>query len=276
MSKKVIQVEGLEIRLISKEDEDYISLTDLAKKINSRSDTLIQNWMRNRNTIEFLGVWEQLHNPDFNPLEFDGIKNQSGLNSFVLTAKQWVIKTGAIGINAKAGRYGGTYAHKDIAFEFCSWLSPVFKLYVLKEFQRLKKEELNQASIEWNVKRTLAKVNYRIHTDAIKTHLIPPSIGKSKTGLFIYANEADLLNHALFGMSAKRWRSINANKDGNIRDHATAEQLLVLANLENLNAEYIREGLKPEVRLKKLNETAIYQMKLLVDYSSVKKLKKGK
>ncbi len=244
MAKKtILTVQDTEISILSQKDQDYFSLTDIAKRVNERSDMVISNWLRNRNTIEFLGVWEQLHNPDFNPIEFDGIKNKAGLNSFILTVKQWQERTGAIGLIAKTGRYGGTFAHKDIALEFCSWVSPVFKLYLLKEFERLKQKEAQDSkeALEWNLKRTLAKVNYRIHTDAVKEHLIPPRIYNTKAEGSYFANEADLLNMALFGIIANQWRQANPDAKGNMRDYATAEQLLVLANLENLNAEFIKQ-----------------------------------
>ncbi len=273
--RSTITVQGLDIRLFSNKKEDYISLTDLAKKANSRSEIIIQNWMRTRNTVEFLGVWEQLHNTIFNHIEFDVIRSKTGLSSFVLSISHWVEKTGAVGILAKPGRYGGTYAHKDIALEFCSWLNPAFKLYVVKEFQRLKLEESKTKSLDWDLKRTLAKVNYRIHTDAIKSHLIPFRIEKTHEAMLVYASEADLLNIALFSMTAKQWREQNPDVKGNIRDSATSEQLLVLANMENLNAEYIKEGLPKKQRLKKLNQVAIYQMELLVELHPIKALRKG-
>lgn len=257
-----IDVKGTSVTVISGGVDDYISLTDIARyKDSERTDYIIQNWLRNRNTIEFLGIWEQLNNPDFNPIEFDGIRNQAGLNSFVLTAKRWIEATGAIGINAKAGRYGGTYAHKDIAFEFASWVSVEFKLYLIKEFQRLKETEYRQ--LGWDIRRNLAKINYRIHTDAIKANLIPPQLTPQQINL-IYANEADLLNMALFGKTAKQWRDENPGNKGNIRDEANAAQLVCLANLETLNAHFIHQGLPQAERLKLLNQTAIQQMKLLL------------
>ena len=231
---------------------------------------LIEKWLRNKNTIEFLGIWEEMYNPDFNSLEFEGIKNEAGLNRFVLSVKQWVEKTNSIGIVAKAGRYGGTYAHKDIAFEFASWVSPYFKLYLIKEFERLKEEE--QKKLGWDIKRNLAKINYRIHTDAIKNNLIPEKLPKEKIN-FIYANEADILNMALFGMTAKEWRDENPNLKGNIRDYADISQLVCLSNLENLNAVFINEGMKQSDRLGKLNSIAIEQMKILSEAETVKKLK---
>ena len=267
MSK--INVEGSEISIISIDDKDYISLTDMVRNIENGL-ALIEKWLRNKNTVEFLGIWEEMYNPDFNSLEFEGIKNEAGLNRFVLSVKQWVEKTNSIGIVAKAGRYGGTYAHKDIAFEFASWVSPYFKLYLIKEFERLKEEE--QKKLGWDIKRNLAKINYRIHTDAIKNNLIPEKLPKEKIN-FIYANEADILNMALFGMTAKEWRDENPNLKGNIRDYADISQLVCLSNLENLNAVFINEGMKQSDRLEKLNSIAIEQMKILSEAETVKKLK---
>ena len=267
---KKIQVLSTEVSIQSNQKEDYISLTDIARhKDNNRTDYIIMNWMRNRNTIEFLGVWEQLNNPAFNPIEFDGIKKQAGLNSFILTAKRWIDATNAIGIISKAGRYGGTYAHKDIAFEFASWISVEFKLYLIKEFQRLKDEELKQ--LGWDIRRNLTKINYRIHTDAIKEHLIPQELTKTQINL-VYASEADILNMALFGKTAKQWRDENPEEKGNIRDFANVSQLVCLANLENLNAHFIQEGLSQPERLERLNQTAIQQMRLLVEDKAVNKL----
>ena len=267
MSK--INVEGSEISIIAIDDKDYISLTDMVRNIENGL-ALIEKWLRNKNTIEFLGIWEEMYNPDFNSLEFEGIKNEAGMNRFVLSVKQWVEKTNSIGIVAKAGRYGGTYAHKDIAFEFASWVSPYFKLYLIKEFERLKEEE--QKKLGWDIKRNLAKINYRIHTDAIKNNLIPEKLQKEKIN-FIYANEADILNMALFGMTAKEWRDENPNLKGNIRDYADISQLVCLSNLENLNAVFINEGMKQADRLEKLNSIAIEQMKIVSEAESVKKLK---
>ena len=267
MSK--INVEGSEISIIAIDDKDYISLTDMVRNIENGL-ALIEKWLRNKNTIEFLGIWEEMYNPDFNSLEFEGIKNEAGLNRFVLSVKQWVEKTNSIGIVAKAGRYGGTYAHKDIAFEFASWVSPYFKLYLIKEFERLKEEE--QKKLGWDIKRNLAKINYRIHTDAIKNNLIPEKLPKEKIN-FIYANEADILNMALFGMTAKEWRDENPNLKGNIREYADISQLVCLSNLENLNAVFINEGMKQSDRLRKLNSIAIEQMKILSEAETVKKLK---
>lgn len=275
--QSTLLVQGLEIRILGKENVDYISLTDIAKSSNDRTDIIISNWFRNRNTIEFLGLWEQMNNPNFNPIGFDGIRNRTGLNNFILTTKEWVEETNAIGIEAKAGRYGGTYAHRDIAFEFCSWVSVVFKLYFITEFQRLKAIEAEQQkqSLDWTIKRTLAKVNYKIHADAVKMHLVPLKVQDTKFESLYYASEADLLNLALFSMTAKEWREANPNLKGNMRDYATAEQLLVLANLENLNAEFIKMGFEKNVRLEKLNDVAIYQMQLLVAMPNMGLLKNG-
>ncbi|MGJ3241644.1 MAG: KilA-N domain-containing protein [Opitutales bacterium] len=270
-----INVQGTEIAVIRRDDEDFISLTDIAKSRNAEHpDDLIRNWLRNRNTLELLGIWEQLHNPNFNPVEFDGIKKLAGLNSFTLTPKQWIDKTGAAGIVSKAGRYGGTYAHRDVAFEFASWVSVEFKLYLIKEFQRLKEDENRRLSLAWNLNRTLAKINYRIHTDAIQSHLIPPEVTPQQAA-FTYASEADLLNVALFGQTASQWRTANPDKDGNMRDHATLEQLLVLANLENMNAELIHMELTQSDRVKRLNAIAIRQMQTLTAQAA-KQLEEGK
>ena len=267
---KNIEVKGTNVRILTREESDYISLTDMAHyKEPGRTDHVIQNWMRNRNTVEFLGIWEQLNNLNFKPLEFEGFRRKAGLNSFVLTPKQWIIATNAIGIVSKQGRYGGTYAHKDIAFEFASWISVEFKLYLIKEFQRLKDEEYKQ--LGWDIRRNLAKINYRIHTDAIKENLVPPELSTRQTNL-VYATEADVLNMALFGMTAKDWREKNPGRKGNIRDDADVSQLVCLSNLENLNALFIRENAPQAQRLRKLNQIAIHQMKLLTDYPSIKRL----
>ena len=270
MSKKnkKIDVQGSEITIISTKEQDYISLTDMVRDIENGL-VLIEKWLRNKNTIEFLGIWEEIYNPDFNSPEFEGIKNQAGLNRFALSVKQWVQKTNSIGIIAKAGRYGGTYAHKDIAFEFASWISPKFKIFLIKEFQRLKDEE--QKLLGWDIKRNLTKINYRIHTDAIKANLLPDSLSKKQISI-VYANEADVLNMALFGKTAKQWREGNPDKKGNIRDYANVSQLVCLVNLENLNAVFINEGYEQSLRLEKLNQIAIQQMKILVQDHSVKKL----
>ena len=266
MSK--INIEGSEISVIAIGNRDYISLTDMVRNIEN-GPALIEKWLRNKNTIEFLGIWEDMYNPNFNSPEFEGIKIEAGLNRFILSVKQWVKKTNSIGIVAKAGRYGGTYAHKDIAFEFASWVSPYFKLYLIKEFERLKKEE--QEKLGWDIKRNLAKINYRIHTDAIN-NLVPEKLPKEKIN-FIYASEADILNVALFGMTAKEWREENPKLIGNIRDYADISQLVCLSNLENLNAVFINEGMKQSDRLEKLNFIAIEQMKILSEAETTKKLK---
>jgi hypothetical protein len=261
-----IEVQGTEITILSAHQEDYISLTDMVKNIENGL-ALIEKWLRNKNTIEFMGIWEEIYNPDFNSPEFEGIKNQAGLNRFVLSVKQWVEKTNSKGIIAKAGRYGGTYAHKDIAFEFASWVSPQFKIYLIKEFQRLKEQE--QKQLGWDIKRNLAKINYAIHTDAIREHLIPAKLTKQQQNI-VYANEADVLNMALFGITAKEWRDQNSDKKGNVRDYANIAQLICLSNLENLNALFIAERIDQPERLKKLNDIAIVQMQLLVAHSRVK------
>ena len=266
-----MNVQGTAINIISNREEDFICLTDMAKKFGG--DDFIYNWMRNRNTLEFLGIWEQMHNPDFKGIEFDTFKKEAGLNSFHLTPKKWINATQAIGIQSRSGRYGGgTYAHKDLAFEFGSWLSPEFKLYLIKEFQRLKEDENERLSLGWNLNRALSKLNYRIHTDAIKVHIIPTIVNSEQIN-FIYANEADMLNVALFGKTAKQWRKANPDKEGNMREFASIEQLLVLANMEAMNAEFIRIGLSQAERLKKLNEIAITQLKSLINHIKVEKLR---
>jgi len=271
-NKKIV-VDGIEVVLYEDNQEDFISLTDIARYRDAeRSDYILQNWMRNRGTIEFMGLWEQFHNPDFNSIEFDGIKNMAGSNSFSLTPKRWIEATKAKGMISKTGRYGGTFAHKDIAFEFASWLSAEFKFYLIKEFQRLKSDENNRLQLEWNLQRTLSKVNYHIHTDAIKENLIPPAV-TSQQQTYIYANEADMLNVALFGHTAKEWRDTNPGKEGNVRDYATLEQLVVLTNLESLNAVLIEQGIPQGERLQQLNNIAINQIKTLLKYNSTKKLK---
>lgn len=268
-NKKII-VDGAEITILKNKDEDFISLTDMSK--SQMQEAIIIKWLSLKSTIEYLGEWEALYNPDFNYTEFGTIKNAAGSNNFVLSVKNWIEQTGAIGITATAGRYGGTYAHKDIAFHFGMWISPKFQLLLVKEFQRLKEDENDRLKLEWNLQRTLAKVNYHIHTDAIKENLIPKEISKSQIQ-FIYADEADLLNVALFGMTAKQWRDHNPDKEGNVRDYATIEQLVVLSNLESINAVLIHQGLTQPERLKQLNQTAIQQMKSLVNNLHVKKLK---
>jgi hypothetical protein len=264
--KSTIEVKGAAVSVFSKQAdqaEDLLSLTDIAKFKNAdHPDDVVRNWLRNRNTVELLGVWERLNNPNFNPVEFDGIRIQAGLNSFTLTPKQWIEKTSATGIISKAGRYGGTFAHKDIAFEFATWISVEFKLYLIKEFQRLKDDENRRLSLAWNLNRTLSKLNYRIHTDAVKVHLIPPEVTPAQAAI-TYASEADLLNVALFGQTARQWQAANPKLDGNMRDHVTIEQLLVLANMESLNAEFIHMQLPQGERLTKLNAIAIRQMRTL-------------
>lgn len=270
-----ITVQGRTVAIVFGREDDYISLTDIARYRNAEhTDDLIRNWLRNRNTVEFLGIWERLNNPSFNPVEFDGIRIQAGLNSFTLTPKQWIERTGAVGITSKPGRYGGTYAHKDIAFEFATWISMEFKLYLIKEFQRLKDEEASRESREWSFQRTLAKVNYRIHTDAIQEHLIPPTLTKAQIS-FVYASEADLLNVALFGKTAAEWRKENPKLPGNMRDHATLEQLVVLSNLESLNSVLIHQELPAAARLQQLNATAIVQVRSLLSSTAVKRLTEG-
>jgi len=268
--KATIEVQGTAITILSQRDEDYISLTDMLKAKDG--DFFIADWLRNRNTVEFLGIWERVHNPDFNYGEFAIIKSQAGLNSYRISVKDWVTKTNAIGLRATTGRYGGTYAHKDIAFEFGMWISPEFKVYLIKEFQRLKEDENRRLSLAWNLNRTLSKLNYRIHTDAIQAHLIPAAITPAQAAI-TYANEADLLNVALFGLTAKQWRDANPKLESNMREYATIEQLLVLANIEGMNAELIHMGLPQGDRLKRLNEIAIRQMQVLTTTSAIKQLK---
>ena len=270
--KATINVQGTAITILSQKEDDFISLTDMLKAKDG--DFFISDWLRNRNTVEFLGVWESVYNPSFNYGEFAIIKSQAGLNSYKLSVKEWVEKTNAIGMKATTGRYGGTYAHKDIAFEFGMWISAEFKVYLIREFQRLKEDENRRLSQEWNLKRTLSKVNYRIHTDAIKESIVPAGITKKQEQV-IYATEADLLNVALFGMTAQQWRKANPGKEGNIRDYSSIEQLLVLANLESMNAEFIRMGLPQSERLKKLNAIAIQQLSSLVGNNNLRKLGDG-
>ena len=257
---KEINVLDTKITYFNIDKEDYISLTDMLK--SKDGDFFISDWLRNRNTIEFLGIWEELHNPNFNYGEFAIIKSQAGLNSYKLSVKEWVNKTNSIGIIAKTGRYGGTYAHKDIAFEFGMWISPKFKLLLIKEFERLKSEE--QKQLGWSARRELSKINYKIHTDAIKKNLIPKELTKYETSI-VYAEEADVLNMALFGMTAKQWRIKNPDKPGNIRDYATINELICLANLENINSIYINENIIQSERLIRLNKIAISQMKILTE-----------
>ena len=264
-----IKVQNTEITIININDKDYISLTDMVRDIENGL-ALIEKWLRNKNTIEFLGIWESMYNPGFNSPEFEGIKNAAGLNRFILSVKQWVERTHSLGIIAKAGRYGGTYAHKDIAFEFAAWVSPQFKLYLIQEFERLKTEE--QKQLGWTAKRELSKINYRIHTDAIKSNLIPAEVTATQASI-IYAEEADVLNVAMFGMTAKQWREANPDLKGNIRDYATINELICLSNMENINAVLINDGIPQSERLVKLNQIAIQQMRVLNDNEGRKLLK---
>lgn len=271
--QRKINVQGREITIVGKEKDDFISLTDIAKYRNSIEPfSIINNWMRNRSTIEFIGLWEKLNNPDFKPIDFERFRNEAGSNYFVLSPQRWISATNAKGLISKSGRYGGTYAHRDIAFEFASWISSEFKLYLITEFQRLKEDENNRLKLNWSLQRTLAKVNYRIHTDAIKETLIPPQLDKKQINL-LYANEADLLNMALFGRTAKQWRDENPQAKGNIRDLAPLEQLVVLSNLESINAVLIRQELKQNERLQQLNAIAITQITSLVNSKNLKRLK---
>ena len=269
--RSTIEVQGTAIGILTQPGGDYISLTDMVRNFDG-AGALIEQWLKNKDTVLFLGVWERINNSGFNSLEFEGIRNEAGRNSFFLSAKKWIDLTGAKGLIASAGRYGGTYAHKDIAFEFGSWLSPEFKLYLIKEFQRLKDEENDRLKLDWNLQRTLAKINYRIHTDAIKETLIPPSVTKAQASA-VYATEADVLNVALFGQTAKQWRDAHPDAKGNIRDHAPLEQLVVLTNLESLNSVLIRQGLPQPERLAMLNDIAITQMRTLLSANNVKRLK---
>ena len=273
MSNRIIEVQNIKVNI---NDNDYICISDFTKFKDgkSTSDDIIRNWLRNRITLEFLGTWESIYNPNFNSVEFDGFRKESGLHTFTLSVTEWCNKTNAIGMYSKRGKYGGTYAHKDIAFEFASWVSPEFKLYIIQDYQRLKSEKSHQDTLDWNVKRLLSKANYRIHTDAIKQNLIPPDVSKINQSR-IYANEADLLNVALFGKTASEWRNENPDKKNeNIRNYATIEQLLVLSNLESLNALLIEKGVSQDERLKQLNSTAIQQLKSLTNNKSVHKLDK--
>lgn len=267
--KAQIEVQGAAITVLSRGADDYLSLTDMAKRFGD--DSLIYSWMRNRNTVEFLGIWEQIHNPQFKGGEFETFRKEAGLNSFHLTPRKWIEATGAIGIDSRPGRYGGTYAHKDLAFEFGSWLSPGFKLYLIKEFQRLKEDESRRLSLAWNLNRTLSKLNYRIHTDAIKAHIIPAAVTPAQAAV-VYASEADVLNVALFGQTAKQWRDANPQLEGNMRDYATVEQLLILANIEGMNAELIHMGLSQGDRLKRLNAIAIRQLQTLIAPRALRQL----
>jgi hypothetical protein len=267
--KSIIEVHGTSVAILSGKDGDYISLTDMLQAKDG--EFFISDWLRNRNTVEFLGIWESVFNPGFNYGEFAIIKGQAGLNSYKISVKEWVEKTKAIGLKATAGRYGGTFAHPDIAFEFGMWISPEFKIYLVKEFRRLKEDENRRLSLAWNLNRTLSKLNYRIHTDAIKAHLIPPEVTPAQAAI-TYATEADVLNVALFGRTAKQWRDANPKLDGNMRDHASIEQLLVLANIEGMNAEFIHMSLAQGERLKQLNQIAIRQMQTLTTHTAAKQL----
>lgn len=270
---KKISVQGLDIVLYEDKRQDYISLTDIARYKNSEEPKdVVKNWMRSRTTIEFLGLWEQLNNLNFKGVEFDSFLYEAGSNSFTLSPSKWIEATNAKGIVSKPGKGGGTFAHKDIAFEFASWISARFKLYLIKEFQRLKDEENARLKLDWNLQRTISKINYQIHTDAIKENLIPKEITKQQAS-FVYANEADLLNMALFGTTAKEWREKNPGKDRNIRDYATLEQLVVLSNMESINALLIQQGISQSQRLIYLNKTAITQMKSLFENKTIKNLK---
>ncbi len=265
-----INVKETNISIIKLDDVDYISLTDIAKYKSDDPTAVVSNWMRNRNTIEYLGIWETLYNYDFKPLEFEGFKKEAGLNAFTMSPQKWIANTNAIGIVAKSGRYGGTYAHKDIAFKFASWISVEFELYFIKEFQRLKDEE--QKQLGWSAKRELAKINYHIHTDAIKTNLIPEELTPKQTSI-VYASEADVLNVALYGVTAKEWRDANPELKGNIRDYSTINELICLSNMENINAVLINEGISQRERLLKLNAVAIQQMRVLSQVENRKLLK---
>ncbi|MDR1033747.1 MAG: KilA-N domain-containing protein [Bifidobacteriaceae bacterium] len=272
--KGKITAQGTEITVLSHgTDDDFISLTDIARYKNKEEpNVVVANWLRNRNTLEFLGIWEHIHNPNFKPLEFEGFRKDAGLNAFTMSPMKWVNSTSAIGINVRAGRGGGTFAHKDIAFKFATWISVEFELYVIKDYQRLKADQNSKISLEWNVKRILSKVNYRIHTNAIRDNLMPPKL-TPKQRSFVYADEADLLNIALFGQTATEWRRANPNKKGNIRDYATIEQLLVLANLENINALYIEKGMSQSERIVELNRLAYQQLEHLLTDNGVKDMR---
>lgn len=265
-----ISVQDTKVTIIMFNDSDYISLTDIAKHKSDDPTAVIGNWMRNRNTIEYLGIWESLYNPNFKPLEFEGFRKEAGLNAFTLSPQKWINTTNAIGIISKSGRYGGTFAHKDIAFKFASWISVEFELYIVKEFQRLKEEE--QKLLNWSAKRELSKINYHIHTDAIQKNLIPSEITPQQASI-IYADEADVLNVAMFGITAKQWRQNNPDKKGNIRDYASINELICLSNMESLNAVFIKDGLDQSERLIKLNQIAIQQMKILEEVKNKQLLK---
>ena len=273
--ESVIHADGVDISVVTTvgSEDDYISLTDIAKHRNPEFPAdVVKNWMRLRSTLEFLGLWEELNNPNFNMVDFDQFKNDAGSNAFVMSPQKWIKSTNAIGLISKSGRYGGgTFAHKDIAFEFASWLSPEFKLYIIKDYQRLKEDEGHRLALDWNVKRILVSANYIIHTDAIKENLIPPELSKQQQG-YVYADEADLLNVVLFGKTAKQWRSENPGVKGNIRDYATIEQLLVLTNLENLNAYLVKQGIPQSERMRKLRDTVVYQLKTLAGSKGAREL----
>ncbi len=273
--KGKISAKGTEITVLSiGTSDDFISLTDIARYKNAfEPKDVVSNWLRLRNTIEYLGIWEQLNNPDFKGVEFDAFLSEAGANAFTLSPQRWIESTNAIGIISRSGRGGGTFAHKDIAFKFASWISAEFELYIIKDYQRLKSDENSRISLDWNVKRILAKVNYKIHTDAIRDNLIPPKL-TARQKSFVYADEADLLNTALFGMTAAEWRRTHFGEDGNMRDYATIEQLLVLANLENINALYIGKGMSQEERIEEMNRLARAQLAQLIENSGVKRMKR--
>ncbi len=272
--KRNIHVDGTDIRLYTKGEGEYICITDMARKFNERTDILIQRWLRNSSTIEFLELWEKLYNPDFNPTHMDGIKKDISRNSFILSAKQWIESTNAIGLESRPGRYGGTYAHRDIAFEFGTWLSPVFKMYLIHEFQRLKEEEAKRLDTEWNVKRLFAKANFHIHQEAVRENIVPIIDWNTKREAIYQASETDILNIALFGMTAREWRLANPDKKGNIRDYASSLQLLILANLQSLNAKLLQWDTDQKQRLQILNDTAREQMSILLNTKAIEDLKK--
>lgn len=263
MAKRVLNVQDVTVRVYEYQAGEYISLNDMVKA-SKDGKSIIGNWLRNKNTLEFLGIWEKINNPDFNLEVFEKLMRESGTNRFTISIKEWIGETNAIGLEGKTGRYGGTFAHKDIAMEFGAWVSPEFKLYLIREFDRLKQEEFNRLKNSWDLKRELSKINYRIHTDAVKESLVPPEIQKSGLEGILYANEADILNKALFGMTAAEWREQNPNTDGNIRDHATHMQLILLINLQSINAEFIRLGIPTKERLYRLNQVVRDQIKSLV------------
>ncbi len=270
----VIHAKGIDIAIYTEDfNNEFISLTDIARYKSDEPFIVINNWMRGKDTIEFLGLWEQLHNPDFKPIEFDRFRKEAGYNAFTLSPKKWIDKTNAIGIVSKSGRYGGTFAHSDIAFEFASWISAEFKLYIIKDYKRLKIDESSRFSLGWNLNREISKLNYRIHTEAIKENLLPPELTPIQISM-TYASEADVLNVAMFGITAKQWREKNPEKSGNIRDYATLNQLLILANIESYNAILIEKGKRQSERLKLLNQLAIRQLKAIQDFNTdaIKKL----